>query len=57
MLCETFAVDHAAGGGCISTFGKSPLKHAQRGADDVQIVIAGLARFGSSNVPTRTKIR
>jgi len=31
--------------------------HAQRGADDVQIVIAGSARFGSSNVPTRTKIR
>ena len=31
--------------------------HAQRGADDVQIVIAGSARFGSSIVPTRTKTR
>src|SRR5262245_55592941 len=30
---------------------------AQRGALAVQIVIAGLARFGSSKVPTRTKIR
>src|SRR6476646_5879059 len=30
---------------------------AQRGADDVQIDIAGFARSGSSNVPTRTKIR
>jgi hypothetical protein len=30
---------------------------AQLGADDVQIVIAGLARFGWSKVPTRTKIR
>ena len=31
--------------------------HAHRGALDVQIVIAGLARFGSSNVPARTKIK
>src|SRR5580765_5839002 len=30
---------------------------AQCGALDVQIVIAGLARLGSSKVPTRTKIR
>ena len=30
---------------------------AQRGALDVQIVTAGLTRFGSSKVPTRTKIR
>ena len=30
---------------------------AQLGALDVQIVIAGLARFGSSKVPTRTKTR
>ena len=30
---------------------------AHRGALDVHIVIEGLARFGSSNVPTRTKIR
>ena len=30
---------------------------AQCGALDVQIVIAGLARFGSSKVPTRTKIK
>ena len=30
---------------------------AQRGALEVQIVIAGLARFGSSKVPTRTKIK
>ena len=30
---------------------------AQRGALDVQIVIAGLARFGLSKVPTRTKIK
>jgi len=30
---------------------------AQRGALDVQMVIAGLARFGSSKVPTRTKIK
>jgi len=30
---------------------------AQRGALDVQIVDAGLTRFGSSKVPTRTKIK
>ena len=30
---------------------------AQRGALDVQMVIAGLARFGSSKLPTRTKIK
>jgi hypothetical protein len=30
---------------------------AQRGALEVQIVIAGLARFGSSKVPARTKIK
>jgi len=48
---------HAAGGGCFTTCGSSALMQAQRGADDVQIVIAGLARFGSSKVPTRTKIR
>lgn len=30
---------------------------AQRGALDAQIVIAGLARFGSSKLPTRTKIK
>src|SRR5215510_1044621 len=30
---------------------------AQRGALDVQMVIAGLARFGSSKVPTRTKVK
>src|SRR6187401_2033443 len=48
---------HAAGGGCFTTCGNSSLMQAQRGADDVQIVIAGSARFGSSKVPTRTKIR
>ena len=48
---------HAAGGGCLSTCGNSASMRAQRGADDVQIVIAGLARFGWSKVPTRTKIR
>lgn len=48
---------HAAGGGCLSTCGDSASMQAQRGADDVQIVIAGEARFGSSKVPTRTKIR
>ena len=48
---------HAAGGGCFTTCGSSALMQAQRGADDVQIVTAGLARFGSSKVPTRTKIR
>ena len=31
--------------------------HAQLGALAVQIVIAGFASSGSSNVPTRTKIR
>src|SRR5215510_5409366 len=30
---------------------------AQRGALDVQMVTTGLARFGSSKVPTRTKIK
>jgi hypothetical protein len=30
---------------------------AQRGALDVQIVIVGVARFGSSKVPTRAKIK
>ena len=48
---------YAAGGGCFSTCGNSASMQAQRGADDVQIVIAGFARFGSSKVPTRTKIR
>jgi hypothetical protein len=48
---------HAAGGGYFTTCGNSAFMHAQRGADDVQIVIAGSAIFGSSKVPTRTKIR
>jgi len=48
---------HAAGGGCFTTCGNSVSMQAQRGADDVQIVIAGVARLGSSKVPTRTKIR
>jgi len=48
---------YAAGGGCSSTRGSVASMQAQRGALDVQIVIAGLARFGSSNVPTRTKTR
>jgi hypothetical protein len=48
---------YAAGGGCFSTCGNSALMQAQLGAHDVQIVTAGFARFGSSNVPTRTKIR
>src|SRR5690349_9912814 len=48
---------YAAGGGCFSTCGSAASIPAQRGADDVQIVIAGSARFGSSNEPTRTKIR
>ena len=51
------ASTHAAGGGCFSTCGNSASMQAQRGADDVQIVIAGLARFGSSKVPARTKIK
>jgi hypothetical protein len=34
---------YAAGGGCVSTRGKDASMHAQRGALDVQIVIAGLA--------------
>jgi len=49
--------NYAAGGGCLSTRGKAGSIQAQRGALDVQMVIAGLARFGSSNVPTRTKIK
>jgi hypothetical protein len=49
--------DYAAGGGCSSTRGKAPSIHAQLGALDVQMVIAGLARFGSSKLPTRTKIK
>jgi hypothetical protein len=40
-----------------STRGNEASMQAQRGALDVHIVIAGLARFGSSNVPTRTKIK
>jgi hypothetical protein len=51
------AWDYAAGGGCFSTRGNDASMQAQRGALDVQIVIAGLARFGSSKVPTRTKIK
>jgi hypothetical protein len=49
--------DYAAGGGCFSTLGNDALMQAQRGALDVHIVMAGLARFGSSNVPTLTKIK
>ncbi len=48
---------YAAGGGCCSARGSPGSMHAQRGALDVQMVIAGLARFGSSKLPTRTKIR
>ena len=48
---------YAAGGGCFSTRGKAVSMQAQRGALEVQIVIAGLARFGSSKVPTRTKTK
>jgi hypothetical protein len=49
--------DYAAGGGCLSSRGNAASMQAQRGALDVQIVIAGLARFGSSKVPTRTNIK
>lgn len=49
--------DYAAGGGCLSTRGSAASMQAQRGALDVQIVMAGLARFGSSKVPTRTNIK
>jgi hypothetical protein len=31
--------------------------HAQVGALDVQMIIAGVASFGSSNVPARAKIK
>lgn len=48
---------YAAGGGCFSTRGSDALMQAQRGALEVQIVAAGLARLGSSKVPTRTKTR
>ena len=51
------AGNYAAGGGCLSTRGKAASIQAQRGALEVQIVIAGLARFGSSKVPARTKIK
>ena len=51
------AAGHAAGGGCSSTRGRTLSKHAQFGALAVHIVSAGRARPGSSNVPTRTKIR
>jgi len=53
---EQLAAHQAAGGGCLSTCGDSASMQAHRGADDVQIVTAGAARFGSSKVPTRTKI-
>lgn len=48
---------YAAGGGWCSTRGSSASMQAQRGALDVQMVIAGLARLGSSKLPTRTKIK
>jgi hypothetical protein len=53
----TTGSNHAAGGGCASTRGRFGSKHAHCGALEVHIVIAGLATSGSSNVPTRTKIR
>ena len=37
--------------------GSAASMQAQCGALDAQMVIAGLARFGSSKVPTRTKIK
>ena len=49
--------NYAAGGACFSARGKAASIQAQRGALEVQIVIAGLARFGSSKVPARTKIK
>jgi len=48
---------HAAGGGCLSSFGNAASMEAHGGADDVQIVTAGVATSGSSKEPTRTKIR
>jgi len=48
---------YSAGGACFSARGKPASIEAQRGALEVQIVIAGLARFGSSRVPARTKIK
>ena len=54
---QTWRARYAAGGGCCSTRGSSASMQAQRGALDVQMVIAGLARFGSSKLPTRTKIK
>lgn len=56
-LGGTCRASYAAGGGCWSTRGRLGSMQAQRGALDVQIVIAGLARFGSSKLPTRTKIK
>ena len=50
-------IDYATGGGCPSARGNDAFMQAQRGALDVHIVIAGLARFGSSKVPARTKIK
>jgi hypothetical protein len=48
---------HAAGGGWPAICGRLLSKHAQSGALAVHIVNAGLAKLGSSNVPTRTNIR
>lgn len=48
---------YAAGGGCFSTRGNAGSMQAQCGALEVQMVIAGRARSGSSKVPTRTNIR
>jgi len=49
--------NYAAGGGCPFARGNAASIQAQRGALEVQIVIAGSARFGSSKVPARTKIK
>ncbi len=46
-----------SGGGCPSTSGRLGSKHAQSGADLVQMVAVGAARLGSSSEPARTKIR
>jgi len=48
---------YAAGGGCRSIRGAASSMQAHVGALAVQMVIAGFASSGSSNVPTRTKIR
>jgi hypothetical protein len=57
LLGECFCWCYAAGGACPSRSGIRSSMHAQLGACETQIVVAGLAISRSSRVPLRTNTR